>query len=69
MAYRIVFLKGDAEIGSTPWRDDLASAKAHATNQFPIHRKQSDATSVIVIDVNRQKIVFSYPESSYARLT
>ncbi len=60
MAFKIIYMKGDVELGSAPWLDEEGAIRL-ARNQFPMRRKSNGATSVIVIDVDADppKIVFS----------
>ena len=61
MPYTINFLRGAEIIGATPWGDDLASAKAHASDDFHVYKRQRDATSAVVIDDDREMTVFTFP--------
>ena len=62
MSYKIVFYKDDQVLGRTPWSGDLESAKKHAMDHFlSIHKPESGATTVVVMDDRNEKVVFSYP--------
>ncbi|MEJ0093428.1 MAG: hypothetical protein WDN46_08315 [Methylocella sp.] len=63
MSFWIEFLKGGDIVDSTFWRGDLASARMSAIDGFEVRKKQIDATFVRVIDVKRQRIVLSFPET------
>ena len=70
MAYTIVFLRGEEELGRTPWDGDLGSAKTHAIDQFKLQYDQNHATSVIVLDFDdNNNIVFSYSEEAHVPRT
>jgi hypothetical protein len=60
MTFKIVYWKGEVELGSAPWPDEEGAIRL-ARNQFPMRRKRNGATSVIVIDMAAEtpKIVFS----------
>ncbi len=60
MTFKIIYRKGDVELGSAPWLDKEGAIRL-ARNQFPMRRKLHGATSVIVIDMDSatQEIVFS----------
>jgi hypothetical protein len=60
MTFKIIYRKGDVELGSAPWLDQEGAIRL-ARNQFPMRRKLHGATSVIVIDMDSatQEIVFS----------
>jgi len=60
MTFKIIYRKGDVELGSAPWLDQEGAIRL-ARNQFPMRRKLHGATSVIVInmDADTPKIVFS----------
>jgi hypothetical protein len=60
MTFKIVYRKGEAELGSAPWPDEEGAIRL-ARNQFPMRRKRNGATSVIVLDMSADtpKIIFS----------
>ncbi len=60
MTFKIIYRKGDVELGSAPWPDEEGAIRL-ARNQFPMRRKRNGATSVIVIDMDTEarQIVFS----------
>jgi hypothetical protein len=60
MAFKIIYRKGDVELGSAPWLDEEGAIRL-ARNQFPMRRKLHGATSVVVIDMDSAslKIVFT----------
>jgi hypothetical protein len=57
MAYRIIFMNDDRELGeeSKPEKD---SAIRHAMEQFETYQTQRGATCVIVIEADTQKVEF-----------
>jgi len=65
MGYKIIYKKGDADIGSAPWPDEEGAIRL-ARNQFPRRHKQNGATSVIVINMDAaapDNIIFSMTEA------
>ncbi len=60
MSFKIIYRKGEVELGSAPWPDEEGAIRL-ARNQFPMRRKRNGATSVIVIDMDAEtrKVVFS----------
>jgi hypothetical protein len=59
MTFKIIYWKGDVELGSSPWLDEEGSIRL-ARNQFPMRGKRNGATSVIVIDMDGET-----PKSSF----
>jgi len=64
MPFKIIYRKGEVEIGSAPWPDEEGAIRL-ARNQFPMRRKQNGATSVVVIDMGAEphNIVFSLTDA------
>ncbi len=60
MTFKIIYRKGEVELGSAPWPDEEGAIRL-ARNQFPMRRKRNGATSVIEIDMDAKtrKVVFS----------
>lgn len=48
MPFRVVFLKGSSEIGSSAQGESLAAAKAYALTHFTLHKIRGGATEVQV---------------------
>jgi hypothetical protein len=60
MSYKVVFLRGAQDVGSSPWMSkDLALE--HAKDQFPFRRRRLGVTAVYVVDRLTDEVVFSFP--------
>jgi hypothetical protein len=64
MAYRVVWMKGQEEVGSAPF-GTMGGATSHAKEQFAIQRTQSGVDRVEVRDENGF-LCFQFPRTLHA---
>jgi hypothetical protein len=60
MSYKVVFLRGVEDVGSSPWMSRHLAVK-HAKDQFPLRRRRLGATAVYVVERLTDDVVFSFP--------
>lgn len=60
MSFKVVFLKDSHAVGVSPWAD-REQAIAYAKDHFPIRQRKLGATSVYVVEILTDKVVFRLP--------
>jgi hypothetical protein len=59
MSYQVKFMKGGLEVGSTPMGGPIQKAIHFAVAQLPIKATLIGATSVQVVEIDSQAVVFT----------